>query len=58
MKTEIRKAKRKVWQNFSGNATRDGIWKALEFTKPEMNTALPLLTDEFSNCATAIEEKR
>jgi hypothetical protein len=47
-----------MWQEFLGNATRDNVWKALEFTKPAMDTALPILTDEFGNCATLIEDKR
>jgi hypothetical protein len=58
MKTEIREAKREMWQNFLSNAQRDDVWRALEFTKPAMNMALPVLRDESGNIATSIEEKR
>jgi hypothetical protein len=33
------------------------VWRALEFTKPIMNMALPALQDESGNIATSIEEK-
>jgi hypothetical protein len=58
MKTEIRKAKREMWQNLLSNAQRDDVWRALEFTKPAMNMALPALRDESGNTATSIEEIR
>jgi hypothetical protein len=58
MKTENRKAKREMWQNVLSNAYRDHVWRALEFTKPAMNMALPALRDESGNTATSIEEKR
>jgi hypothetical protein len=58
MKTEIRKAKREMWQTFLGNAQLDDVWRALEFTKPAMNMAHPTLRDESGNTATSIEEKR
>jgi hypothetical protein len=58
MKTEIRKAKREMWQNFLSNAQRDDVWRALEFTKPAMNIAQPALRDESGNTATSIVEKR
>jgi hypothetical protein len=54
MKPEIRKAKREVWQNFLSNAQLDDVWRALEFTKPAMNMALPALQDESGNTATSI----
>jgi hypothetical protein len=34
------------------------VWRALEFTKPAMNMALPALRDESGNTATSIDEKR
>jgi hypothetical protein len=58
MKTEIGNAKREMWQNFLSNSQRDDVWRALEFTKPAMNMALPALRDESGNTATSIEEKR
>jgi hypothetical protein len=58
MKTEIRKAKREMWQNVLSNAQRDDVWRALEFTKPAMNLALPAHRDESGNIATSIEENR
>jgi hypothetical protein len=58
MKTEIRKAKREMWQNFLSNAQRDDVWRALEFTKPAMNMALPAPRFESGNTATSIEGKR
>jgi hypothetical protein len=58
MKNEIRKSKRKMWQNFLMNAQCDDVWKALEFTKPTMNIALPVLHDDIGNTAISIEEER
>jgi hypothetical protein len=58
MKNEIRKSKRKMWQNFLMNAQYDDVWRALEFTKPAMNIALPVLHDDIGNTAISIEEKR
>jgi hypothetical protein len=57
MNTEIYQAKLEMWQDFLSNAQRDDVWRALEFTKPAMNMALPLLRDKSSNIATSIEEK-
>jgi hypothetical protein len=47
-----------MWQTFLTNAECDDVWKALEFTKPAMNIALPVFYDETGNTATSIEEKR
>jgi hypothetical protein len=57
-KSEIRKAKREMWQTFLTRAERDDVWKALEFTKPAMNIALPVLHDETGNTAPSIKANR
>jgi hypothetical protein len=47
-----------MWQNFLSNAQRDDVWRALDFTKPAMNMALPALRDESGNTPTSTEAKR
>jgi hypothetical protein len=58
MKTQIHKAKHEMWQNLLSHALEDDVWRALEFTKLEMNMVLPTLRNEFTNIATSIEEQR
>jgi hypothetical protein len=58
IKSQIRKAKREMWQTFLTCAERDDVWKALEFTKRAINIALLVLHDKTGNTGTSIEQKR
>jgi hypothetical protein len=58
LKSEIRKAKRKMWQDFLINAKQYDVWRALEFTKPAMSITIPTLSDQFGNTASSTEDKR
>ena len=56
LRNEIRKAKRKTWEEFLHKADGNNVWSVITYTKPQRGTSVPTITHNGATAST-LEEK-